>query len=200
MLFQTALNIFGVTDILPLTGVTLPFISRGGSSLICSWGLLAFIKAADIRTYPKLSKTILPEHPLYPEGMRMTRLGPRTNRGMPQQRRPVRPPAPPKGQPNQQRRPMQQPPQQRQAPARQTPPQRQAPAKQAPPQRQAPQQRQAPARQTPQRQAPPQRPSAPRQGAAPSRQAPAQKQPPQRRPATPPPQGRVQNTNRRPPR
>lgn len=73
MLFQTALNIFGVTDILPLTGVTLPFISRGGSSMICSWGLIAFIKAADIRTYPKLSKTILPDHPLYPPDIRIGR-------------------------------------------------------------------------------------------------------------------------------
>lgn len=54
MLFQSCLNIFGVTDILPLTGVTLPFISQGGSSIICSWCLFAFIKAADIRTYPKL--------------------------------------------------------------------------------------------------------------------------------------------------
>ncbi len=44
MLFQTALNVFGVTDLLPLTGVTLPFISRGGSSMICSWALLAFMK------------------------------------------------------------------------------------------------------------------------------------------------------------
>ena len=78
MLFQASLNIFGVTDILPLTGVTLPFISRGGSSMICSWGLIAFIKAADIRTYPGLSKTILPDHPLYPpdvefRGRRITR-------------------------------------------------------------------------------------------------------------------------------
>ncbi len=77
MLFQTALNIFGVTDILPLTGVTLPFISRGGSSMLCSWGLLAFIKAADIRTYPKLSKTILPDHPLYPPDIK---IGKRTQR------------------------------------------------------------------------------------------------------------------------
>ena len=66
LLFQTSLNIFGVTDILPFTGVTLPFISRGGSSVISSWGMLALIKSADIRTYPKLSKTILPNHPLYP--------------------------------------------------------------------------------------------------------------------------------------
>lgn len=80
MLFQTALNIFGVTDILPLTGVTLPFISRGGSSMICSWGLLAFIKAADIRTYPKLSKTILPDHPLYPPDIKFARRSTRPTR------------------------------------------------------------------------------------------------------------------------
>ena len=69
ILFQTSLNIFGVTDILPFTGVTLPCISRGGSSVISSWGMLAFIKSADIRTYPKLSKTILPDHPLYPDNI-----------------------------------------------------------------------------------------------------------------------------------
>ena len=51
MLVQTALNVFGATDILPLTGVTLPFISLGGSSMISCWCLLAFIKAADERTY-----------------------------------------------------------------------------------------------------------------------------------------------------
>lgn len=50
-LFQAALNIFGVTDFLPLTGVTLPFVSRGGSSTISCWALLAFIKAADNRTW-----------------------------------------------------------------------------------------------------------------------------------------------------
>lgn len=65
LLFQASLNIFGVTDLLPFTGVTLPFISRGGSSMLCSWGLFAFIKSADISTYPKLTKTILPDHPLY---------------------------------------------------------------------------------------------------------------------------------------
>ncbi|MCC8023284.1 MAG: FtsW/RodA/SpoVE family cell cycle protein [Clostridiales bacterium] len=51
LLFQACLNIFGITDILPLTGVTLPFVSQGGSSMICCWGLLAFIKASDVRTY-----------------------------------------------------------------------------------------------------------------------------------------------------
>ena len=51
MLFQTMLNVFGVTDLLPLTGVTLPFVSKGGSSVISCFCLLAFIKAIDARTY-----------------------------------------------------------------------------------------------------------------------------------------------------
>ena len=46
---QAMMNVFGTTDILPLTGVTFPFVSNGGSSMICVWGLLAFIKAADTR-------------------------------------------------------------------------------------------------------------------------------------------------------
>lgn len=51
LVVQLTLNIFGATDLLPLTGVTFPFISSGGSSIISCWGLLAFIKAADERTY-----------------------------------------------------------------------------------------------------------------------------------------------------
>lgn len=53
MLFQACLHAFGATDILPLTGVTLPFISRGGSSMISSFGLLAFLKALDPEFYTK---------------------------------------------------------------------------------------------------------------------------------------------------
>ena len=49
MLVQVILNVLGTVDVLPLTGVTFPFLSNGGSSMICSWGLLAFIKAADTR-------------------------------------------------------------------------------------------------------------------------------------------------------
>jgi len=49
LLVQTVLNVFGTLDLLPLTGVTLPFVSNGGSSMIACWGLLAFIKAADTR-------------------------------------------------------------------------------------------------------------------------------------------------------
>ncbi len=51
LIFQASLNVFGVTDLLPWTGVTLPFVSRGGTSAICCWALLAFIKAADNRTW-----------------------------------------------------------------------------------------------------------------------------------------------------
>ncbi len=58
ILFQTCLNVFGITDILPLTGVTLPFISQGGSSMICSWALLALIKACDLRTYPSFYEKV----------------------------------------------------------------------------------------------------------------------------------------------
>ena len=48
-LLQMTLNVFGTVDLLPLTGVTFPFVSNGGSSMIAYWGLLAFIKAADTR-------------------------------------------------------------------------------------------------------------------------------------------------------
>lgn len=58
-LIQTALNVFGSVDILPLTGVTMPFVSNGGSSMIASWGLMAFIKSADARLRPaKLKKSV----------------------------------------------------------------------------------------------------------------------------------------------
>lgn len=48
-LVQMSLNVFGSVDILPFTGVTFPFVSRGGTSLLSSWMLLAFIKAGDTR-------------------------------------------------------------------------------------------------------------------------------------------------------
>ena len=48
-IFQTILNVFGSVDLLPLTGVTFPFVSSGGTSMITCWGLLAFVKAADTR-------------------------------------------------------------------------------------------------------------------------------------------------------
>ena len=48
-LVQTVFNVLGTVDVVPLTGVTFPFVSNGGSSMIGAWGLLAFIKAADTR-------------------------------------------------------------------------------------------------------------------------------------------------------
>ena len=48
-LIQIALNVLGSVDIIPLTGITVPFVSRGGSSMVASWGLLALIKSADNR-------------------------------------------------------------------------------------------------------------------------------------------------------
>jgi len=48
-IFQVILNVFGSIDLLPLTGVTFPFVSSGGTSMITCWGLLAFVKAADTR-------------------------------------------------------------------------------------------------------------------------------------------------------
>ena len=49
LVIQTILNCLGTVDILPFTGVTFPFVSNGGTSMIGAWGLLAFVKAADTR-------------------------------------------------------------------------------------------------------------------------------------------------------
>lgn len=56
LVVQMCLNVFGATDLIPFTGVTLPFVSRGGSSMISCWALLAFIKSVDPRAYPKTFK------------------------------------------------------------------------------------------------------------------------------------------------
>ena len=49
MLVQVILNVYGTMDILPFTGVTFPFASVGGSSLIACWMMLAFVKGSDMR-------------------------------------------------------------------------------------------------------------------------------------------------------
>ncbi|MBR3185463.1 MAG: FtsW/RodA/SpoVE family cell cycle protein [Oscillospiraceae bacterium] len=49
LMAQMALNVFGSLDLLPFTGVTFPFVSRGGTSLLSCWMMMAFIKGADTR-------------------------------------------------------------------------------------------------------------------------------------------------------
>lgn len=49
LLVQTILNVFGAVDLFPMTGVTFPFVSTGGTSLLTSWAMLAYFKAADMR-------------------------------------------------------------------------------------------------------------------------------------------------------
>ena len=46
---QTMLNVFGSIDLFPLTGVTFPFVSTGGTSMLASWAMLAYFKASDMR-------------------------------------------------------------------------------------------------------------------------------------------------------
>ena len=59
-IIQASLNIFGAIDVLPFTGVTLPFVSNGGSSMVGSWGLLSFITAALNFAFPKKNKAATP--------------------------------------------------------------------------------------------------------------------------------------------
>ena len=49
LVIQTILNCLGTLDVLPFTGVTFPFLSNGGTSMIAAWGLLGFVKASDTR-------------------------------------------------------------------------------------------------------------------------------------------------------
>ncbi len=62
-MFQTILNVFGSVDLLPLTGVTFPFVSSGGTSMIVSWGMLAFLKAADTRQNASLAVRVHEKDP-----------------------------------------------------------------------------------------------------------------------------------------
>jgi cell division protein FtsW (lipid II flippase) len=75
LIFQTTLNVLGSVDLLPLTGVTFPFVSTGGSSMAACWGLLAFLKAADTRQNAsfilRLPKKVPTPVPIPPESADM---------------------------------------------------------------------------------------------------------------------------------
>ena len=72
LVFQTCLNVFGSVDLLPLTGVTFPFVSNGGSAMMSAWGLLAFLKAADTRENASFAIQRSPGRKLTEEARRMT--------------------------------------------------------------------------------------------------------------------------------
>lgn len=50
---QMALNIFGSCNLIPFTGVTIPFISQGGSSMLTSGILVGFLKATQSPLFHK---------------------------------------------------------------------------------------------------------------------------------------------------
>lgn len=66
MLIQVAVNIGSVTSLLPVIGVTLPFISYGGSSLIANFLAIGFVLGVARRT-PEIAEGI--------KGARMRKLG-----------------------------------------------------------------------------------------------------------------------------
>jgi len=67
LVFQMLLNVLGSMDILPFTGVTFPFVSKGGTSLVACWGMLAFFKAVDTRQNASFAVRT-PKRPKYSGG------------------------------------------------------------------------------------------------------------------------------------
>lgn len=56
MIVQMGLNIFGSCNLIPFTGVTIPFISQGGSSMITSGFLAGMLKAGQSPVFRKPEK------------------------------------------------------------------------------------------------------------------------------------------------
>ena len=60
--FQALVNLGGVLRILPMTGITLPFVSHGGFSLITSFAMLGMLmafshrNAQDARVVTKIAR------------------------------------------------------------------------------------------------------------------------------------------------
>ena len=68
LLVQLSLNVFGSLDMLPFTGVTFPFVSRGGTSLISCWLMMSFIKSADNRRDASFAVAVPSSEDEYEEG------------------------------------------------------------------------------------------------------------------------------------
>lgn len=62
--FQALVNIGGVLRLLPMTGITLPFVSHGGWSLITSFGMLGILLAVSHRNASVQAKGASPPTPL----------------------------------------------------------------------------------------------------------------------------------------
>ena len=68
---QMALNIFGSCNMIPFTGVTLPFISMGGSSMVVSGFMAGMLVAAQSPVFkaPKHKKGEKKPQPVQPQQM-----------------------------------------------------------------------------------------------------------------------------------
>ena len=55
--FQSLINLASATSLIPVVGVTLPFISYGGSSLLATVGALGFVAGIALRN-PQISKEL----------------------------------------------------------------------------------------------------------------------------------------------
>ena len=58
MIVQMGLNIFGSCNLIPFTGVTIPFISQGGSSMVTSGFLAGMLKAGQSPVFRKQSPAV----------------------------------------------------------------------------------------------------------------------------------------------
>jgi cell division protein FtsW (lipid II flippase) len=72
--FQALINIGGVTRALPMTGITLPFVSHGGFSLITSFAMLGMLMAFSHRNARDARGTVrkglrTPTDPSIPEAV-----------------------------------------------------------------------------------------------------------------------------------